>query len=129
MPPELIRWDAPGPYEVVFSTRIGGVSDGPYESLNLGLLTSDERPRVEENRRLLATAAGADAERLSWPRQVHSSAVVRANGHGAEADAIWTDERGLGLVVVTADCVPVALARRDGRPAVALVHAGWRGLV
>jgi len=84
---------------------------------------------VEENRRRLAAAAAADPERLSWPRQVHGATVVRANGHGAEADAIWTEERGLGLVVVTADCVPVALARLDGQPGVALVHVGWRGLV
>jgi purine-nucleoside/S-methyl-5'-thioadenosine phosphorylase / adenosine deaminase len=128
MPPDLIRWDAPAPYRVVFSTRRGGVSEGPYESLNIGLLTGDERPRVEENRRRLATGAGADPERLSWPRQVHGTAVVRANGRGAEADAIWTDEPGVGLVVVTADCLPIALLRRTGEPAACLVHAGWRGL-
>jgi YfiH family protein len=83
---------------------------------------------VEENRRRLATAAGVDAERLSWPRQVHGAAVVRANGRGAEADAIWTDEPGLGLVVVTADCLPIALVRTAGPPGLCLVHAGWRGL-
>jgi YfiH family protein len=104
------------------------VSAGPYASLNIGLLTGDERPRVEENRRRLAAEAGADPERLSWPRQVHGAAVVRANGRGAEADAIWTDEPGVGLVVVTADCLPIALVRTDGTPAIALVHAGWRGL-
>jgi len=59
---------------------------------------------------------------------VHGAAVVRANGHGAEADAIWTEERGLGLVVVTADCLPIALVRDGGTPGVCLVHAGWRGL-
>jgi YfiH family protein len=112
----------------VFSTRRGGVSGGPYESLNLGLLTEDERPRVEENRRRVALAAGADPERLSWPRQVHGVRVVRATGRGEEADAIWTDEPGAGLVVVTADCLPVALARTAEAPAVCLVHAGWRGL-
>jgi YfiH family protein len=126
--PELLRWDAPAPYEVVFSTRRGGVSEGPYRSLNIGLLTRDERPWVEVNRRRLAEAAGADFGRLSWPRQVHGSAVVRANGRGAEADAIWTDERGVGLVVVTADCLPIALVRTEGEPRLAVVHAGWRGL-
>ena len=104
------------------------MSEGPYESLNIGLLTGDERPRVVENRRRLADEAGADPERLSWPRQVHSAAVVRANGRGAEADAIWTDETGVGLVVVTADCLPIALVRTEGAPGLALVHAGWRGL-
>ena len=118
----------PEPYTVVFSTRLGGVSEGPYASLNLGLLTGDGRPRVEENRRRLAEAAGVDPKRLSWPRQVHGAEVVRANGRGAEADAIWTDEPTIGLVVVTADCLPIALFRTRGTPAVGLVHAGWRGL-
>jgi YfiH family protein len=130
VPPELLRWEsAPEPYEVVFSTREGGVSEGPYASLNLGLLTGDERERVVENRRRLHAAAGVDEERAAWPLQVHGAGVVRANGRGAEADAIWTDEQQRSLIVVTADCVPVALARLDGRPAVALVHVGWRGLV
>jgi YfiH family protein len=129
VPPELLRWeDAPGPYQVVFSTRAGGVSDGPYASLNLGLLTGDERSRVEENRRRLLTAVGADPERAAWPRQVHGACVVRANGRGLEGDAIWTDEPRRPLVVVTADCLPIALARIGGPPAVALVHTGWRGL-
>ena len=126
---DLIRWDGPGPYEVVFSTRTGGVSDGPYASLNLGFLSGDDRTRVEENRRRLYEAAGADPERVSWPRQVHGAAVVRAGSRGHEADAIWTDERGEPVMVVTADCVPVALARVGGKPAVALAHVGWRGLL
>jgi len=130
VPPELLRWEsAPEPYDVVFSTREGGVSEGPYASLNLGLLTGDGRARVEENRRRLLAAAGADAERAAWPLQVHGSGVVRANGRGKEADAIWTEERQRPLLVVTADCLPIALARLDGKPAVALVHVGWRGLV
>jgi YfiH family protein len=128
--PELIRWEeAPAPYEVAFSTRVGGVSEGPYASLNLGLLTGDDRGLVVENRRRLLAAAGAPPGVASWPRQVHGAGVVRANGKGMEADAIWTDERQRPLVVVTADCVPVALARLDGMPAVAVVHVGWKGLV
>jgi YfiH family protein len=127
--PALIRWDAPAPYEAFFSTRLGGVSDGPYASLNLGLLTEDEPRRVGENRRRLYETAGAHPERVSWPLQVHGAGVVRANGRGEPADAIWTDERGRALVVVTADCLPVALVRLDGRPALALVHVGWRGLL
>jgi len=125
----VVRWDAPEPYEVFFSDRLGGVSEGPYAALNLGLLTGDDRGRVAENRKRLYEAAGADPERVSWPRQVHGGRVVRANGRGEAADAIWTDERGRALVVVTADCLPVALVRLEGTPALALVHVGWRGLL
>ena len=127
--PELIRWDAPEPYEVVFSTRKGGVSDGAYASLNLGFLSGDDRELVQENRERLYQAAAADPERVSWPRQVHGAVVVRGGTRGEEADAIWTDEAGGAVMVVTADCVPVALARIGGRPAVALAHVGWRGLL
>ena len=127
--PELIRWDAPAPYEVVFSTRKGGVSEGAYASLNLGLLSGDDRELVRENRERLYQAAGAQPERVSWPRQVHGAVVVRAGTRGEEADAAWTDESGEAVMVVTADCVPVALARISGRPAVALAHVGWRGLL
>ena len=127
--PELIRWDVPGPYKVVFSARTGGVSDGAYASLNLGLLSGDDRELVHENRRRLYEAAGAHPERVSWPRQVHGAAVVRAGSRGEEADAVWTDEAGEPVMVVTADCVPVALARIGGRPGVALAHVGWRGLL
>ena len=62
----MIHWELEGPYTVVFSTRVGGVSEGPYESLNLGILTGDDPERVVENRRLLADRAGIDAER-AWP--------------------------------------------------------------
>ncbi len=129
---DLIRWDAPEPYEVFFTTRTGGVSTGAYASLNLGLLSGDERPQVEENRRRLFEAAGTSPERASWPKQVHGAGVTNAdaNGRGAEADAIWTQERARPLVVVTADCLPVALVRVAAtRPGLALVHVGWRGLL
>jgi YfiH family protein len=128
-PPELVRWEAPAPYEIFFSNRLGGVSEGPYASLNIGLLTDDRPERVAANRRLLYDAAGTHPERVSWPLQVHGAGVVRANGRGEPADAIWTDERRRALVVVTADCLPVALVRLDGKPALALVHVGWRGLL
>jgi YfiH family protein len=126
----LARWDAPGPYVVAFSGRKGGVSEGSYASLNLGLATADERENVEENRRRFFVAAGAEGAAASWPRQIHGADVVRAGGRGMPADAVWTDERGCPIVVVSADCVPVALARIDGGgPAVVLAHVGWRGLL
>ena len=61
----VFRWEAPGPYEVVFSTRLGGVSEGPFESLNLGRRTGDDVERVDENRRRLCATVGADEEQLA----------------------------------------------------------------
>ncbi len=74
----LLSWDAPGPYSVAFSTRLGGVSEGTFDSLNLGLLTDDEPAKVEENRRRLCEAAGAEVARLAMNRQVHAATVNRA---------------------------------------------------
>lgn len=126
----IIRWDAPGPYVVAFSTRLGGVSEGPFASLNLGLLTDDRRANVEENRRRLCAAVGADPARLTLNRQVHGAEVHRAvaGRRGIPGDGLWTDEPGVPMLKVTADCLPVALARVNGEPGLALLHAGWRGL-
>ena len=129
----MIRWVPPGPYEVVFSTRVGGVSEGPYASLNLGRLSGDDVARVDENRRRVCAEAGADAERLAMNRQMHSALVHRARAgvRGATpGDGLWTDEPDLPLLALTADCLPIALARVEGEaPAVAVLHAGWRGLL
>jgi YfiH family protein len=133
----LLTWDAPGPYRVAFSTREGGVSDGPFRSLNLGLLTGDEPQHVLENRRLLAQACGADPERLAMIWQQHGSRIVRASARSSptagapleQADGLWTDEPGQPVSVLTADCLPIALCRTRGTPAVAAIHAGWRGLL
>jgi YfiH family protein len=128
----VIRWDVPGPYEVVFSTRAGGVSDGPYASLNLGRLTGDDVERVDENRRRLCAEVGGSLERLALNRQVHSSVVRRAEPgrRGEPGDGLWTDERDLPVLAFAADCLPIALVRTNGRePAAAVLHAGWRGLL
>ena len=127
----LLWWDAPGPYEVAFSTRRGGVSEGAFESLNLGLLTDDAPENVEENRHRLCDAVGADPARLAMNRQVHAATVrrARAGERGNEGDGLWTAERGLPMLKVTADCLPVALVRRNGQPALALLHAGRLGLL
>ena len=127
----MIRWDPPG-YSVVFSTRVGGVSEGPYDSLNLGRLTGDDVERVDENRRILCAAIDADVERLALNRQIHSTLVHRARpgARGEPGDGLWTDEPGQPVLAMTADCLPVAVARAGGeRPAVAVIHAGWRGLL
>jgi polyphenol oxidase len=127
----MIRWSPPGPYEVVFSTREGGVSEGPYASLNLGRLTGDDVQRVDENRRRLCAEVGATTEALSLNRQVHSALVHRAvaGKRGEPGDGLWTDERDLPILAMSADCLPIALVREDGAPAVAVLHAGWRGLL
>ncbi len=126
----LLRWSAPGPYEVAFSTRLGGVSEAPYDTLNLGRLTDDAPELVAENRRRLCLAVGADPDALRFGRQVHGAVVRRARGQGRPGDGLWTDAPGEPLLVFTADCLPVALVRANGeRPAVAAVHVGWRGLL
>ena len=129
----MIHWeDAPGPYEVVFSTREGGVSEGPFASLNLGRATGDEPERVNENRRRLCAEVGAEPDALAMNYQHHSADVLRARpgSRGARGDGIWTDERGLPVLALAADCLPIALARANGSgPALALLHAGWRGLL
>jgi YfiH family protein len=126
----LFRWDCGPAYQVAFSTRVGGVSEGPFASLNLGKLTLDREEHVEENRRRLCAEVGAEVERLALNRQQHSAIVNRAvaGSRGEPGDGLWTDEPGVPMLKLTADCVPIALAREDGT-ALALLHAGWRGLL
>jgi len=126
------RWEAPGPYEVVFTTRVGGVSEGPYASLNLGRRTGDDVERVDENRRRACAEIGAGPEGLALNYQVHSALVHRAKrgSRGEKGDGLWTEEPGLPVLAMSADCVPVAIVRANGdRPAVAVAHVGWRGLL
>ncbi len=125
----MIRWQAPGPYVVAFTTREGGISTGAYSSLNLGS-GGDDPARIAENRRRACEELGLDAGRLAVNRQRHSPRVNRAEAgvHGQQGDGLWTDEPGVPLLALSADCVPIAIAATQGRPALAVVHAGWRGL-
>ena len=134
----MIRWAAPGPYEVVFTTRVGGVSTGPFESLNLGILTEDDPEHVVENRRRVCAAIGADATTATMAWQHHSAAVARAEPRGIltpgtefpRCDGLWSDVPGQAMMLLTADCLGVAVARSAGeRPALALLHVGWKGLL
>jgi polyphenol oxidase len=134
----LLRWDAPGPYSVAFTTRLGGVSEGAFASLNLGILTDDEPDRVVENRRRACDAVGADAETATMALQVHGSAVTEARPRGIlertdfdPCDGLWSDRPGQAMMLVTADCFPVALARvaERGRVGLCVLHVGWRGLL
>ena len=134
---EAIRWDAPFPYRVAFSTRLGGVSEGPYRSLNLGVLTGDDPERVLENRGRLAATVGADPLRATMAWQQHGARVVEARPTGIltgtavfeQCDGLWSRERGQAMALVTADCLPVAVCRTEGEPVLCLLHAGWRGLL
>ena len=132
-----IDWDGPAAYRVSFATRHGGISEGPYASLNLGLLTKDDSRRVRENRRRLCAHVGADPDRATMSHQVHGVRVSRARPTGLlnEAprpelrDGAWTDEAGQAMLVLSADCLPIAVCRTAGAPALAAVHAGWQGLL
>jgi YfiH family protein len=134
-----VRWleaDLPGA-RAAFSTRLGGVSDGPYEALNVAAKTDDDPDRVRENRHRLAAAMGRNPADVVMGRQVHGTElrwhdrrqnprvfadVVKSPD---EADAQATAEPGLAPLVMVADCLPIALSGREG---VAMVHGGWRGL-
>jgi YfiH family protein len=124
----MIRWNEPG-YVVGFTTRVGGVSEGPYASLNLGRGTGDDVDLVDENRRRACAELGADPRRLAANRQVHSAIVNRAQAgrFGEPGDGVWTAEPQVPMLATVADCVPIAIAAR-GRGRLALLHAGWRGL-
>jgi YfiH family protein len=127
----VIPWDAPGPYAIAFSTRLGGVSEGAYESLNLGRSTRDDSGKVDENRRRLCETVGVEPERLALNRQVHAATVNRAEAgeRMQEGDGLWTDEHGVPMLALSADCLPIALARVNGKPGLALLHAGRLGLL
>lgn len=127
----MIHWEVSGAYVVAFSTRRGGVSEGPYESLNVGRMTDDDPERVAENRRRLCAEVGANPDRLAMNRQVHAATVNRAEAgrRGKPGDGLWTDEPGLPMLKLTADCLPVALARTNGQPGLALLHVGRLGLL
>jgi YfiH family protein len=127
----VIRWEAEG-YEVAFTTRVGGVSEGPYASLNLGRKSGDVPERADENRRIVCEAIGADLGKLALNYQVHSNLVLRAEPamRGEHADGLWTDKPGLPILAMSADCLPIVLARTGMEgPAVAVLHAGWKGLL
>jgi YfiH family protein len=114
-----------------FFNRNGGVSAGPYASLNCSLSGADARENVLANRALVAGAMGVAPEHVLGVKQVHGIAVRVAEapwaiGEGGEADAIVTATPGLALGVVTADCAPVLFSNAAGT-VVGAAHAGWRG--
>ena len=127
---ELIEpdWPAPAAVRAVATTRSGGISRGPYASLNLGTHVGDNRGHVGANRGRLTEAAGLPATPV-WLNQVHGTRIADPAGadEGVTADGATTVQPGVVCVVLTADCLPVLICDRAGQR-VAAAHAGWRGL-
>lgn len=135
-----MRWleaELPGA-RAAFSTRRGGVSAEPFESLNLAILTGDRPEAVAENRRRLAAALEIETDRVVIGRQVHGARLARheapqdpslfdhpGSADPPERDGHVTDAENLAALVFVADCLPVALAGENG---VAILHCGWRGM-
>jgi YfiH family protein len=132
----MIDVELPGG-RAAFSTRAGGVSEGPYQSLNLGILTDDDQARVAQNRTLAARELGLEAERIAMGWQVHGADIrewdappdgggyASPGAHLERVDGHATELTDVGLLVLVADCLPVALIA-PGRAA--MLHCGWRPL-
>lgn len=134
-----VRWleaELPGG-RAAFSTRLGGVSEAPYEALNVAILTGDDRGAVRDNRARLAEALERDPAGVVMGRQVHGSELREHHApqeprvfadvvaSPVEVDAHATEDPDLTPLVMVADCLPVAIAGSRG---VAMAHCGWRGL-
>jgi polyphenol oxidase len=122
------EWPVSSRVRVVSTLRSGGASEGAYESLNLAAHVGDDAGSVVENRRRLREAAGLPCEPL-WLDQVHGCEVAMVDDRADVpcADAAVASRPGCVCAVMTADCLPVVLADREGTR-VAVAHAGWRGL-
>jgi len=123
------EWPAPEGVAACSSTRKGGVSEGAWESLNLGAHCGDDLNHVEENRKRLF-ADGQLPSKPVWLEQVHGTAVLSLTGEpyaSKRADASYSNTPGTVCAVMTADCLPVLFCNRAGTE-VAAAHAGWRGL-
>ena len=129
MPRDWLIPDGPAPAGVraLFTTRAGGTSAAPHNSMNLGDHVGDVPERVAANRALLGQSMGAAPVFL---QQVHGTAVLAIGAdtaHGQPADAAITSQRGMACTIMVADCLPVLFSTTDGT-VVAAAHAGWRGL-
>ena len=117
------------PVGAVTTTRSGGVSEAAYACFNLGDHVGDDALTVAKNRALLAKHL--NLRRLVWVQQVHGINVHRVGRDlrtpDVAVDALWTDQKSVGLCILTADCLPIFIADADGS-LVAMVHGGWRSL-
>lgn len=122
------QWPAPAGVHAVCTTRQGGASQPPYDTLNLGDHVGDDPAAVTDNRAILARGLGS--VRPVFLQQVHGRSVVRLDANtvdGAKADGCIATQAGLACTIMVADCLPVLFTDSDGQ-LVAAAHAGWRGL-
>ena len=125
----LPDWPVPAKVKAFTTTRQGGVSQPPFDSMNLGLHVGDDKASVNENRRLLQHTLGLPSQ-PHWLKQTHSIDIcdLKQPGHDAQiGDGAYTQLAGTVLAVLTADCLPVVISDSSGTQ-LAVVHAGWRGL-
>lgn len=117
-----------GRVRFAFTTREGGVSEGPFSSLNLKQVEGEELARVVENRRRVRAALNLTDRRFAAARQVHGNVVLEAAdaGEAKEGDGIFLEGSDTVVAVFAADCAPVLICVPDGP--LALLHAGWRGV-
>ncbi|MGZ5195259.1 MAG: peptidoglycan editing factor PgeF [Ramlibacter sp.] len=120
-------WPAPAHVRAVCTTRAGGVSQGAYESLNLGDHVGDAPDAVAQNRARFAKEIGARPVFLQQVHGRHATLLDASTSDGTEADGCFTRDRSIACTIMVADCLPVLFTSADGR-AVAAAHAGWRGL-
>ncbi|MDU6926656.1 purine nucleoside phosphorylase YfiH [Franconibacter helveticus] len=123
------QWPLPPGVAACSSTRVGGVSVAPWNSLNLGAHCGDDLAHVEENRNRVYAAANFPSKPV-WLEQVHGKTVLKLNGEpyaSKRADASYSNTASAVCAVMTADCLPVLFCNKSGTE-VAAAHAGWRGL-
>lgn len=125
-----IHWDTPAGVRVASSTRLGGISLAPFDSLNLAQHVGDCPQDVEKNRSLFSDYAHLPAQPI-WLNQVHGNEVIRLTDKHAllppQGDAAITNEAHTVCAIMTADCVPILICDKKGTE-VAAIHAGWKGL-
>ncbi len=126
----LPDWKLPSTVHALFTTRLGGESAAPYDSFNLATHVGDDLLQVQQNRQQLIQQVSLPTTPF-WLDQQHTDSVVELTSNEQDlvpvADACWTKQAGLIPVVMTADCLPVLVAAKDGS-VVAAIHAGWKGL-
>lgn len=120
------QWRPHQRVRLAVTTRAGDFSPPPWQGFNLGMNCGDDPGRVEHARQQVQALLGCDHP-PAWLEQVHGTRIITTDSDDRRADGVWTPEHSWPCVVLTADCLPVMLARADGS-AVGAFHAGWRGL-